>query len=110
MAPPADALHQAVAMKHGVNGALGGDSHVPVELANQELADLACTPMRLLALEVDDHSLDLRRQLIRITHGAAGPIAERLKAALLVAIEDLVAGLTGDAECQTGVRHRLPFK
>jgi hypothetical protein len=65
-----NAFDQAVAMQDRVDGALGRDAQVPVEPAYQELADLARTPMRLLALEPDDQALDLVRQLVGIANGA----------------------------------------
>ena len=54
MAWPADRLDQAVAVENRMDGALGGNSDVAVEPANQELADFARSPMRLVMLEVDD--------------------------------------------------------
>jgi hypothetical protein len=42
-----------------VNGALGGNPDVAVELAHQQFADLASAPVRLLALQPDDQGLEL---------------------------------------------------
>ena len=44
--------------------ALGRNADVAVQSADQELADLAGTPMGLVALGRDDQALDLPRQLV----------------------------------------------
>src|SRR5512142_2251828 len=93
-----------------MNGALCGDTHVAIEPAHQQLADLARAPVRLLALERDDLALELRRQLVCVTHRPPRAIAQRLEAALLVPIEDLVSGLARDAELTACVGHRLAFQ
>ncbi len=49
VARPAAALDQAVAIENGMDGALGRHPDVAVEPPDQELADLARAPMRLLA-------------------------------------------------------------
>ena len=49
-------------------------------------------------LRPDDQALDLLRQLVGVAHRPPGAVAQRLEPVLLVAIEDLVAGLAGDAE------------
>ena len=54
--------------------------------------------MRLIAFERDDQALDLRRQLVGVAQRPARAVAQRLEPVLLVAIEDLVAGLARDAE------------
>ena len=81
-----------------MDGALGRNADVAVQPPDQQLADLARAPVRLLALEPDNQALDLRRQLVGIAHRPPRAVAQRLKPVLLVAIEDLVAGLAGDAE------------
>lgn len=80
-------------MQDGVDGALGRYAQVLVQAAKQQLADLARAPVRLLALEGEDQALDLGRQLLGIAHRSARAVAQRLEAVLLVAIEDLIAGL-----------------
>ena len=50
----------------------------------------------MLALHVQDVVLDLKRQLVRIVMGAPTSVGQPLNAAFLIAIEDLVARLTGD--------------
>src|SRR5512132_4100192 len=64
MTRPADALDQAVPMQNSVNRALGGDAHVLIQAAHQQLANLARAPVWLLALERNNQDLDLRRQLV----------------------------------------------
>src|SRR3954447_27080920 len=59
----AAALDQAVAVENRMDRTLGRNSDIAVEPPNQEFADLACTPVRLLALQPDDQALDLLRQL-----------------------------------------------
>ena len=46
----ADALDQAMAIENGMDGTLGGNADIAGEPPDQELADLACAPMGLLAL------------------------------------------------------------
>lgn len=110
MARPADRLDQAVAMEDGVDRAFGGNPDVAVEAADQEFADLARAPMRLLALEVDNQLLDLRRQLVGIAHRPPRAVAQRLEAMLLVAVKDFVAGLARDSELPADIAHRLPVQ
>ena len=110
MARGAAALHQPVAFEHGMNRALGGDPDVAVEPSDQQLTDLARAPMRLLALQPYDQALNLLRQLIGIAHRPARAIAQGLEPVLLVAIENLVAGLARYPELPTDIRHRLPVE
>jgi len=46
-----------------------------------------------IAFEADDQALDLRRQLVGVAHRPAGTVAERLQPVVLIAVENLVAGL-----------------
>ncbi len=68
MARAVDRLDQAVAVQDGVDRALGGNTDIAVEPTDQEFADFARPTMRLLMLETDDQPLDLRWQLVGITH------------------------------------------
>ena len=62
MARAADGFNQAVPMQDSMDRALGRDARNGiVEAAQQQLADLASAPVRLLALEGDDQFLDLMR-------------------------------------------------
>src|SRR6202166_212735 len=110
VARPAAALVQAVTVEHRMDGAFGWNPDVPIEPPDQEFADLARPPVRLLGLEPDDQALDLNRQLIGIAHRPPGAIGQGLKAVFLVAVENLVAGLAGYAEIPADVRHRLPVQ
>jgi len=66
--------------------------------------------MRLVALEIDDQPLDLVGQLVGIAHRAARAIAQRIEPLVLVAIEDLVAGLAGNAELAAHRAHALALQ
>jgi hypothetical protein len=68
VARPAAALDQAVAIENRMDGALGRHPDIAVEPPDQELADLARTPMRLLALEPDNQALDRLGQLVGVAH------------------------------------------
>jgi hypothetical protein len=98
---------EAVPVKHGVDRAGGGNAHLARQPPDQELADLTSAPMRLLALPADDQALDLRRQPVGVAYRPPRAIAQRLQPMLLVAVEELVAGLPRNPECPAGLRHRL---
>src|SRR5215468_6476938 len=110
MARPAAAFDQTVPIENRVDGALGRNPNIAIEAPNQELADLARAPMRLLGFELDNQGLDLSRQLIGIAYRAFGAVVQRLKPVFLVAIKDLVAGLPRNAEIPADVRHCLPVQ
>ena len=61
VARPAAMLDQAVTVENRMDGALGRNPDIAVEPPDQELADLACAPVRLLSLQLDDQALDLLR-------------------------------------------------
>src|SRR6516225_7083580 len=90
-----------------MDGALSRNPDVASEPSDQELADLTGAPMWLLALEPDNQSLDLLRQLIGVAHRPARAVAQGGQPVLLVTVENLVAGLPGYAEIPTDVSHRL---
>jgi hypothetical protein len=50
----------------------------------------------------------LERQLVRIVMGTPASISESLNAAFLIAVEDLVAGLTRNPKLPAKFRHRSP--
>src|SRR6266567_235800 len=93
-----------------MDGALGRDTYIAVQPANQELADLASAPMRLLPLQGDDETLDLGRQRVGIAHRTARAVRQRFNPAILVALEDLVARLSRYAELAANLRHRLAIE
>jgi hypothetical protein len=90
-----------------MHGAPGRQAHVAGKLANEQFADFARAPMRLVALEIDDQPLHLVRQLVGIAHRPARAIGERLEPLIPIAIEDLVAGLAGNAEIAAHLAHAL---
>jgi hypothetical protein len=75
-----------------VDRALGRNADVAVQSADQELADLAGTPMGLVAFGRDDQALDLLRQLVGVANRPARAVGQGLETVFLVALEDLVAG------------------
>src|SRR5262245_62373862 len=99
-----------MAIENRMDGAFGRHPDVAGEAPDQELADLARAPVRLLGLEADDQALELLRQLVGIAHGSPRPVGQGLKPMLLVAVEYLVAGLPGDTEIPAYVGHRLAIQ
>src|SRR5215470_15014115 len=99
-----------MAIEHGMNGAFGGNPDIACQPPEQELADLACAPMRLFPFEGDNQALDLLGQLVGITHWPPRAIAESLTTMLPVAVENLVAGFTRYPELPAHIRHRLPIQ
>src|SRR6266516_2830 len=89
-----------------MNGAFGGDRNAG-EPAKQTLADLTSAPTGVLALHVQDVVLHLKGKLISVAIGTAAAIGGSFHAALLIAIEYLVAGFAGDAKLPTEFRHWL---
>jgi len=107
---PAHALNQAMPIEDRMNGALRRHPDIAIQSADQKLANLARSPVRLVALGGDDQAFDLLRQLVGISHGPTRTIVQGLLAVLFVAIEDLVTGLAGYAEFTAQGRHRLSFQ
>src|SRR5436309_7884823 len=89
-----------------MDGAFSGELDVR-EAAQQPLADLASTPAGMLVLHIENVVLHLKRELVSIAIRTTATIGETLHTALLVAVEDLVAGLAGNAELAAQLRHRL---
>src|SRR5215472_4505555 len=102
----AAALDQAMAIEHRMDGALGwyGNTGEP---AKQALTDFASTPAGVLALDVQNVVLYLKRKLVGVAIRTSASVRESLNAAFLIAIEDLVAGLAGDPKLPAKFRHRL---
>src|SRR6516164_2259032 len=99
-------LHQAVTIEHGMNGALGGNRN-PGEPADHALADLPSTPAGMLSLHIQDVVLYLKRKLVGVAEGTPATVGKPLKAAFLITIEDLIAGLARDAKLPAEIRHRF---
>ena len=76
--------------------------------ATERASRLWRAPVRLLGLETDNQALDLLRQLVGIAHRPPRAIAQGLKPVLLVAIENLVAGLAAPIICVQGLRWAAP--
>jgi len=91
-----------------VDGAVGGDAHIAGEAADEELADLAGSPVGLVALGLDDGGLELLGELVGVADGAARAIRKGLQAVVLVAVEDLVAGLPRNPETRRIVASSRP--
>src|SRR5262249_62105783 len=68
VARPAAALDQAMAIEHRMDGAFGGNPDIAIEPPNQQFADLARAPVRLLGLQADNQALHLLRELVGIAH------------------------------------------
>src|SRR5262249_32296048 len=101
------ALDQAVAIEHGMDGALGRNPNIAVKSSNQELAVLAGSPMWLPGLQLHDQAFELLRQLVGVAHRPPRPVRQGLEPVRLVAIKNLVAGLPRDAEIPADVRHGI---
>src|ERR1700688_2249299 len=110
MAAPGHALDQTMAIQHGMDGASGGDPDIAGQAAHQQLPDLAGAPMGLVTLQADDRGYKLLRQLVAIAHRPPRSVAQGFQAMLLVALEDLVPRLAGDAELAAQKAHLLAFQ
>src|SRR5688572_22900362 len=102
-------VHQAVTIEHGVDRADGWQVWAG-ELLPELFADLGRAPARILPLQAHDRGFDRRRQPIRLPVRAVAPIAEGLHAAVLVAVEYLVAGLPRNPELGAQRRHLLALE
>jgi hypothetical protein len=65
---------------------------------DQALSDHTSAPAGVLALDVEDVVLHLKRELMGIPIGTPAPIGQTLNPALLVAIKELVPSFAGDPE------------
>jgi hypothetical protein len=79
---------------HGADGRSLDIDMEPPEL----LADLRRPPAGSLPLELNNQLLDLKGQLVRLPVGPPTAIGQSIEAAVLVALEDLVAALARDIE------------
>ena len=80
------------------------------QATDQQFADLAGPPVRLVALGADDEGLELGWELVGVADRPARAVGEGTGALLAVAGEQLVAGFAGDAELPTDIRHALPVE
>src|SRR5438067_1018518 len=95
-----------MAIEHRVHGADGRGRDIAMQ-PPQLLANLRCAPTGSLALEPNDQLFDLEGQLVRRAVGPATAIGQSFEPAILVALEDLVAGLARDVELAAQRRHLL---
>src|SRR5262249_31321308 len=75
------------------------------ELLPELFADLRRAPVRILSLQAHDRRLNGRRQSIGLPMRTVAPIRECLNPTVLVAVEDLVAGLARNPELGAQRRH-----
>src|SRR5215470_11446865 len=87
-----------------MDGAFGRDGNAG-EPASQALADFARAPAGVLTLHIQDVVLDLKRKLVCVTIGTPASVREPVNAAVLVAIEDLVAGFARNPKLTAQFRH-----
>ncbi len=106
--PPAlaAALHQAMAVEHGVDRADRRQMNIGME-PPEPFADLWRAPTRFLLLQAHDQLLDLERKLIGLAIGPPGAVRQRFKPASVIAALNLVAGLARDAELPAEAGHLL---
>jgi hypothetical protein len=109
VAPALAALHEAVAIEHGMDRAHGRRPDHR-ELADQLVADLRRPPGGVLLLDPEDRPLDLVRQLVGVAIGPARAVVQALEAAGLVALEDLVPRDPGDPELAAQRGHLLALE
>src|SRR5262249_26172153 len=91
-----------------MNSAAGGYFDSMRKTSQQTLTDLASAPVWFLASGRHDRGLYLLGQLVGIAERPACPIAEAFQAAFLIAFEDLVASLPGNAELAAQGSHAFP--
>jgi len=89
---------------------LAGTLTAPESRRTSNSRILRGAPMRLVAFEPDDQALDRVRQLIGVAHRPPRAVGQGFKPVFLVALENLVTGLAGDAELPADLRHRLPVQ
>src|ERR1700758_635693 len=97
-------LHQAVAIEHRMDGALGGDGNTR-ESADQAVANFASTPAGVLVFHVQKVVLYLKRKLVGVAIRTPASVGEPVNAAFLITIEDLVAGFPGNPKLPAKFRH-----
>ena len=93
----AAAVDESMAVEHGMHGADRGRLHIAMQ-PSELVADLGSAPARSLALEGYDQLLDRERQLVGMPVRPATAINQSVQSAVLVPLEDLVAGLARDSE------------
>ena len=100
--------------RHGLvedrmDGADSGRVDIGVN-APEAFPDLGSSPAGPLLLELHDELFDLERQLVGMALGPPAAVSQPIQAAVLVAIEDLVARFPGDIELPAQRCHLLPIQ
>src|ERR1700675_3865152 len=90
-----------------MDGTFGRDGNIG-EPAQQALTNFASTPAGVLVLYVQDEVFDLERKSVSVAIRTSASVREPLHATFLITIEDLIAGLAGDAKLPAKFRHPLP--
>jgi hypothetical protein len=104
MAATAATFDEAVAIEDGMDGTDRGQVWHR-RLLPAFLADLGRAPAGILALEADDSRLERGRPAVGLAEGPTVTVGQGLEAAILIAVEDLVASLARDAELGAQRRH-----
>src|ERR1700724_1388517 len=86
--------------------AFGGQRDVG-EPPRQPLADCASTPAGMFVLHIQNVILHLKGKLVSVALGTPASVGQPMHPAFLITIEDLVAGLTRNAELPAQIPHRL---
>src|SRR6185295_963689 len=102
-------LHQMMAIEDGVDRA-DRRQVWPGELLPELLANLRRTPARILALQAHDRGFNRRWQPIRLPVRPSSPVCEGLRAAVFIAVENLVARLPRNPELGAQRRHLLALE
>jgi hypothetical protein len=100
---------QPVTIEYSVNRAAGRNLHRVRQAAQQALADLPRTPVRLLAPGCHDGGYHRLGQLVGVAERPARPIGQTLPATFLIAVQDLVTGLARDPELAAQGSHAFPI-
>ena len=95
-----------MAIEHRVHGADGRGLDIAMQRRSFSRI-LGAPQLGSLALELHDQLLDLQRQLVGLPVGSSTAIGEPFEPAVLIALEDLVAGLARDIELAAQRRHLL---
>src|SRR6202795_5405984 len=99
------ALDQSMTIEHGMDGAFGWDGDVG-ESAKEALANLAGAPADMLTLHVQNIVFHLEGKLVGVAIVTPASIGQSFHPTFLGAIEDFVAGLTGDTKLPAKIRDR----
>ena len=102
-------LHQTMSIQDGMDGTGRGRPDHRI-CPDQFLPDLGRTPTLVLAFDLQDRGLELKRQLIGLPVGTSGAVLHALEAKILVAAVDLIPGLAEDPEFPSQHGHVLTLE